>query len=336
MKKIIALLLCLCLILCGCASGTAPENGDDNKNNNGQNNSQNNNGQTNLGDPDSGDNSKPAALTTEAALKYAHFYDSKSNRRIALNENGTPYIFVANGYSDHENAKQWTDLKAVEISSEVLYGLKKDGSILVLTPAITLDKLNWDYSAFTDLIQIETSHNHAIYGLKADGTVVATGDKAHDVSDWTDVVLLSAGGDSNNMIMGLRSDGTVLIEGDEAVLGAAQWTDIVHISAGRFHAAGVKSDGTVVTVGRPLNADNGDVGEFDVSGWTDVVYVVAENQTTYGLKSDGTVVCTGRNAKDTFTEWTDILCIYAGFNGLVGLKADGALTFHSDWIVFEP
>ena len=257
------------------------------------------------------------------------------NRRIGLKEDGTTHVFVAKGYSDHEKAMEWTGMKAVEISTEVLYGLKNDGTLTVLCPLLLRSKLNWDYSAFTDLIQIETSDNHAIYGLKKDGTVVATGDKAHNVSGWTDVVLLSAGGDSKNMIMGLKSDGTVLIAGDEAVLGAAQWTDIVHISAGRFHAAGVKSDGTVVTVGRPLDAEKGDVGEFDVSDWTDIVYVVAENQTTYGLKSDGTVVATGRNVKDSYSKWTDILCIYAGFNGLVGLRSDGTLTCLGNWVVFE-
>lgn len=332
MKKIIAIALCVVLLLCGCA-GNAPAGNDD------QTPGGSNSGLTGNDKPNTdliGGNTEPEKLTTAVALKYAHCYDSKINRRIALNENGTPYVFVANGYSDHENAKQWTNLKGVEISAEVLYGVKKDGSLVVLTPAITLNKLNWDYSAFTDLIQVESAHNHAIYGLKSDGTVVATGDKAHDVSDWTDIVLLSAGGDSNNMIMGLKADGTVVIEGDDAVLGAAQWTDIVHISAGRFHAAGVKSDGTVVTVGRPYKAEDGDKGEFDVSGWTDIVYVAAENQTTYGLKSDGTVVCTGYNAKDSYAEWKDIICIYPSFNAIVGLKADGVLTYQSSWVVFEP
>lgn len=331
MKKIIAMLLCLGLLLCGCA-GNDPTGNDQTTGGSGSGLTGGGNAET---DPIGG-SSEPDKLTTTAVLKYAHCYDQDMNRRLGLKEDGTPHVFAAEGYSDHEKALAWTDLKAVEISAEVLYGLKKDGSILVLAPERTLGKLNWDYSAFTDLIQIETSDNHAVYGLKADGTVVATGDEAHDVSGWTDIVLLSAGGDSNNMIMGLKYDGTVVIEGDEAVLGAAQWTDIVHISAGRFHAAGVKSDGTVVTVGRPLDEEKGDVGEFDVSGWTDIVYVVAENQTTYGLRSDGTVVCTGRNAKDTFTEWTDVICIYAGFNGLVALKSDGKLTCTGSWAVFEP
>lgn len=327
MKKIIAMLLCLGLLLCGCEKdgpgNTVP--------------SGNVGGISQTTPSGGGAQNVPEKFqaTTANALRYEGFYDSMHNRRIALNENGTPYVFVANGYSDHEKALEWTDLKAVEISVEVLYGLKKDGSILVLAPERTLGKLNWDYSAFTDLVQIETSDNHAVYGLKADGTVVATGDEAHDVSDWTDIVLLSAGGDSNNMIMGLKADGTVVIEGDEAVLGAAQWTDIVHISAGRFHAAGVKSDGTVVAVGRPMK-DGEDKGELNVSGWTDIVYVVAENQTTYGLKSDGTVVCTGYNAKDSYAEWKDMICIYPSFNAIVGLKSDGVLTYHSDWVVFEP
>ena len=330
MKKLLAILLCLILLLCGCGQD-APDGTTGNIGGNGGNEQTQPSGE---GQKDPAD--EKFSVTTADALKYQGCFDQDMNRRIGLKDDGTTHVFVANGYSDHEKAMEWTDMQAVEISVEVLYGLKNDGTLTVLCPSLIQKKLDWDYSAFTDLIQIETSDNHAVYGLKKDGTVVATGNEAHDVSGWTDVVLLSAGGDSTNMIAGLRSDGTVLIAGDDAVLDAAQWTNIVHISAGRFHVAGVRSDGTVVTVGRPLDEEKGDNGEFDVSGWTDIVYVVAENQTTYGLKSDGTVVATGRNAKDTYAEWTDILCIYPGFNGLVGLKSDGMLSFIGSWVVFEP
>ena len=44
----------------------------------------------------------------------------------------------------------------------------------------------------------------------------------------------------------------------------SDWTDIVAVSAGGQHTVGLKSDGTVVTVGRI------DGGQSNVGGWTDI------------------------------------------------------------------
>ncbi len=334
MKRLFALVLCLCLLLCGCGEGSTLDT-----------TGKNNGGNATIGENTDG-NSTPTTgetvgsdslfpLTTQMASQYANFYDQELNHKIALTDKGTTFVQIGKGYPGLEAAGEWTDLIGVEISVEVMYGIKRDGSLLVCCPTLIADKLNWDYSAFTNLVQVESADNHGVYGLKSDGTVVSTGDRAWDVSDWSDVIQISAGGDNTNIIMGLKADGTVLVKGYDSVLEAAQWTDIIQIYAGRFHVVGLKSDGTVVVAGHPLDAETGDVGEFDVSEWTDIVYVVAENQTTYGLKSDGTVVCTGRNAKDSYGEWTDIVCIYAGFNGLVGLRADGTLTNNSSWWIFQ-
>ena len=64
--------------------------------------------------------------------------------------------------------------------------------------------------------------------------------------------------------VGLRSDGTVVAVGRnyDGRCNVSDWTDIVAISAGRKHTVGLKSDGTVVAVG-----DN-EYGQCDVSGWT--------------------------------------------------------------------
>lgn len=69
----------------------------------------------------------------------------------------------------------------------------------------------------------------------------------------------------------------------EEILEAQSWTNIVQVSAGRLHAIGLKSDGTVVTCGRPLFEEEGDKGKFNVADWKDIVYVSADNQTTVGL-----------------------------------------------------
>jgi len=56
------------------------------------------------------------------------------------------------------------------------------------------------------------------------------------------------------------------------------------VAAGGNHTVGLKSDGTLVAVGR------NDFGQLDVGSWTDIVQVVAGAVYTLGLKSDGSAV----------------------------------------------
>jgi alpha-tubulin suppressor-like RCC1 family protein len=50
---------------------------------------------------------------------------------------------------------------------------------------------------------------------------------------------------------------------------------------------GLKSDGTVVAVGR------NDYVQCNIGGWRDIVQVAGGGEHTVGLKSDGTVVAAG-------------------------------------------
>jgi alpha-tubulin suppressor-like RCC1 family protein len=63
------------------------------------------------------------------------------------------------------------------------------------------------------------------------------------------------------------------------------------VAAGSGHTMGLKSDGTVVSVGHNL------YGRCDVNGWTDIKQIAAGREHTVGLKSDGTVVAVGDNDK---------------------------------------
>jgi alpha-tubulin suppressor-like RCC1 family protein len=49
----------------------------------------------------------------------------------------------------------------------------------------------------------------------------------------------------------------------------SDWTDIVAIAAGSNHTVGLKSDGTVITVGSNI------YGQCDVSDWVNIVAIVA-------------------------------------------------------------
>ena len=64
--------------------------------------------------------------------------------------------------------------------------------------------------------------------MKSDGTVVATGMNYYgecDVSDWRDIVAVSAGG---SRTVGLKSDGTVVATGynKDGQCNVSGWTDI--------------------------------------------------------------------------------------------------------------
>ena len=68
------------------------------------------------------------------------------------------------------------------------------------------------------------------------------------VSTWTDIVAISAGYEH---AVGLRADGTVVSTGENIYgqCNASEWEDIVAISAGRHHTLALQKDGTLVGIG---------------------------------------------------------------------------------------
>lgn len=133
-------------------------------------------------------------------------------------------------------------------------------------------------------------------------------------------------GCGDGYVVAVKNDGTIFYSGSykmehEGVTTAPSWTDIVSVSAGWYHFAGVKSDGKVVAAGR-----NGS-GQCDVSGWENIIAVSAGINHTVGLKADGTVVATGsnKNGQCNVEGWTDIVEVATGWNHTVGLKKDGTV-----------
>jgi hypothetical protein len=61
------------------------------------------------------------------------------------------------------------------------------------------------------------------------------------------------------------------------------------VAAGGWHTVGLKSDGTVVAVGRSLE------WQCYVASWSNITKVAAVASHTVGLKSDGTVLAVGDN-----------------------------------------
>ena len=134
--------------------------------------------------------------------------------------------------------------------------------------------------------------------------------------------------------VGLKSDGTVVAVGKngEGQCEVSGWTDIVAIAAGYRHTIGLKKDGTVVAT--KYTGDYYD-GQCEVSGWTDIVAISAGDYYTVGLKSDGTVVATKYTGDHyygqcEFSGWTDIVAVAAGYSHTVGLKKDGTVVAVGD------
>lgn len=184
-----------------------------------------------------------------------------------------------------------------------------------------------DVSDWKDVVDVSAGYNYTI-SLKANGTVVATGYNEYgqcDVLDWVDIVSVSAG---HNHTIGLKADGTVVATGNNASrqCNVSNWKDIVAVSAGHNHTIGLKADGTVVATGY------NEYGQCDVLGWTDIVSVSAGNDCTIGLKTDGTVVAVGYNeyGQCDVLDWVDIVAVSAGHNHTIGLKADGTVVAVGD------
>lgn len=165
-----------------------------------------------------------------------------------------------------------------------------------------------------------TTGRDCTVGLKSDGTVVAVGNNKYDVSDWKDIVAVSAGVDH---IIGLKSDGSVAVAGEDIYgeYDVPYWEDIVAISEGYHHTVGLYSDGCAIASVR-YNMEKG------VSNWENIILVSSGNDYSVGLKSDGTVVAVEGNPRTHnyvcgVSDWTDIVEVSAGLTHAVGLRFDG-------------
>ncbi len=165
----------------------------------------------------------------------------------------------------------------------------------------------WNVIAKRDVIAASWGYT---VGVKADGTVVATGendDGQCNVSKWKDIIAVAAG---YGHTVGLKADGTVVATGnnDDGQCNVSGWSNIVAVAAGSSHTVGLKIDGTVVTAGSTI------CGE---SNWSDIISIAANTIVTVGLKTDGTVV--------DKPSWYSITAVAAGGVHTVGLKMDGTV-----------
>ena len=148
--------------------------------------------------------------------------------------------------------------------------------------------------------------------------------KEQSFSCWTMIADRACLSGSSSHSIGIKSNGTVVAVGknDHGQCDVSNWDDIVAIAAGVNHSLGLKSDGIVVAASKTY-----DSATCLVSYWTDIVAISAGNYYSLGLKSDGTVLAIGDFGRDQFnvSGWTDIVAISAGSYHSLGLKSDGTV-----------
>ena len=216
--------------------------------------------------------------------------------------NGNPnYDAGATHQLDRFKMTDWSDIVAASTSPSITVGLKSDGTCVAI--GRQTNRQISICSGWENIISVFALDDFII-GLKSDGSCLVGGDNSgNTVRYWSDIVALDG---FENRLVGLKADGTCVTQmfntnrygtnkegsdGLDAGMDVSSWKDIVAITIGWQHVAGLKSDGTCVASG-----SNGR-GQCNVSDWTDIIAIEAGGEYTVGLKSDGTLVATGLNDK---------------------------------------
>ena len=252
----------------------------------------------------------------------------KYNNAISLFENGDydEAIIAFSELGDYKDSKEKYD-NLIKIMSEkasvVISAGTSDYTVgLKADGTVTATGYNYfgqrDVSGWKDIIAISSGYHHTV-GLQTDRTVVAIGSNSSDQCDVSDWKDIIAVSAGYYHTVGLKTDGTVMAKGRKC--DVSDWKDIIAISAGNYHTIGLKSDGTVIATG------SNDDGQCDVSGWKNIISVSAGGWHTVGVKADGIVVATGNNvySQCDVSDWKDIVAVSAGYKHTVGLKKDGTV-----------
>lgn len=172
-------------------------------------------------------------------------------------------------------------------------------------------------------------------GVRQNGTALAVGKKTDGilkVDAWSNIVAVAASSGLENgqfigdnysasfggYTAGLRKDGTIVTVGSRTFRDACLWQDIVAIAGGFEFIVGLNQNGRVVTDGWMPP---------DLSKWEDITSIAAYWNQVVGVKATGEVVF-NNSAKvyyDKVSKWNNIVAVAAGTEHIVGLKVDGSV-----------
>ena len=172
-------------------------------------------------------------------------------------------------------------------------------------------------SGWRDIIAVSTGGLRTL-GLKADGTVVST-DKDVNISGWRDIISISCG------FFGIKTDGSVVNIENDSVVGKSE--KIVQIEQGNNHIVILRADGMIHALFSKDAEKGNKYGECNIEAWRNTVAISVGNSHTVGLNAAGLVGAVGLNedGQCNVSKWQDIIAISAGGRHTVGLKADGTV-----------
>lgn len=246
---------------------------------------------------------------------------------LGLREDGT-VVATQKIRADYKAVLEWKDIKRLYNIKGCVFGLRKDGKVLLAGPEERMLPL-FEIELWTD-IQSITGNWNWIVGLTRYGTVMCVSIKGEGlksgIDGLRDVKEITAGFSHTAC---LKEDGTVVVEGRfsgcrEPQTIVARWSDIAAIRSGTDRLMGIRKDGTVVCVPEYSHCYT----------WRDVADGVVFRDTPIGITPDGTVLAENP-IRDKYAgsvtlsgkNWEQIQMLYATDTVVIGLGKDGTLRF---------
>lgn len=264
------------------------------------------------------------------ALKRAYQvqYDFLYKGRMSTTENHSVGVMadgtvVASGKNPDGqcNVQQWSKMLAVSAAAKHTVGLRSDGVVAAVGRD---EEFQCRVNEAASVVAISVEEEYSVL-LRTSGKIGFTGTCNTLIFDalpkMENMVAISA---EDGHFVGLKSDGTVVAVGKNnyGQCDVEDWRDIVEIATGKNHTVGLKADGTVEITGSSKESHS------EVGKWRDIVSVAARDSQTIGLKADGTVVVGLYGLGDETNDvagWKDIVAIEAGYKNVLGLKSDGTV-----------
>lgn len=230
---------------------------------------------------------------------------------LGLKADGTVLACGDNRYGQCD-VSQWSKVKAVAAGAYHSVALLEDGTVQAAGRG---SEGQCDVESWTEIVQIAAA-DYATLGLRSDGTLLYTGYLGTvDLSAWTGLTSICAGSYS---FAAIKADGTALISHESARSEALK--ELAALDVNTAYALGVRTDGTVVSPGFPLD------------GWQDILTVSAGSTAVLGLDFSGHVHSYFFRASDTedFSTIENAVAIAAGGTHWAFVLADGSVRVFGD------
>lgn len=266
------------------------------------------------------------------------------NLAAALKKDGTLLIAKRKGFNICAEAEKWHDLKVrpklpprkiVPKPSADSIEPEKTFAERYADTMLSNEKNIENYSLIKEHLRrpISAGDNHTVF-IDPYGSVAAVGSNDYgqrNVRDWKNIISVSAGYDHS---AGLRSDGTV------AVAMCDRTFPIREVRMKKAHkwrdiisiASGSYHLLGLKLDGTVVSAGDNDIGECSVSEWSGIAAVAAGTEHSVGLKKDGTVIAAGSNkfGQCDVSDWKNIVAVAAGSFSTIGLRSDGTVVATGD------